>query len=90
MHSSTQGSLGTAIARNPVGIVVLVDVARTYSDVVVIIVKAFIVGGAVLLGVASLVDTSRVGLKHILALNCGGGILASVGQLYLVIVVCES
>lgn len=88
MHSSTQGSLGTAIARNPVGIVVLVDVARTYSDVVVILVETIIVSSAVLLCVTWRIDASGVGLKHELSLYCSSGVLAIVFQPDLVEGVC--
>jgi hypothetical protein len=79
--------LFTAVARYPVGVVVLADVAGADRDAVVVVVEAFIVGSAVLLRIAGDVDASGVSLEHKLALDCRWGALASVCQLDFVVVV---
>jgi hypothetical protein len=84
-------SLDAAIARNPGGIVVIVDPgASTGRSVVIVVVKAFVVSGAVLLSVAARVHASCVGGHEIIALDRCSGVLTLVGYPDFVVVVGES
>ena len=85
------GSLDVAIARNPVRIVVVVDVGASASGrVVMVVLDALVLGSAVLFSVATRVHAGCVGLHQVLSLNIGRGVLSRVRYLDFVVVVGKS